>query len=103
MLSSLGALGFPGRAELAAAVEKRLAGTALDLARMFLGQKPPTPGELWPHPLWRPEWRLWLGLWLERRGQVEAALEVVRPARDGRWGRTNCQPAIELLLERIAR
>jgi hypothetical protein len=103
LLASLEVPGVPDRDELAAGVEQYLAGTPQDLARMFLGQKAPVPGELWPHPLWRPEWRLWLALWLERKGQRAEALEIVRPARDERYGLANSQPAIQRLLERLQR
>jgi hypothetical protein len=101
MLSSLGLLKSPTRAELAASIGKHLAGTPLDLARMFLEQKPPVPGEEWPHPLWRPEWRLWLAIWLEAKGERAAAAEVARPARDNRYGLTNSQPALKKLLARL--
>ncbi len=101
LLSSLGKLESPGRAELTTLIDRHLAGTPLDLARMFLGQKEPIPGEIWPHPLWRPEWRLWLGLWLNENGESEKAREVLLPARDKRYGRANSQPGIARLLEKL--
>jgi hypothetical protein len=101
MLASLGHVKSPSVAQLSAALEKHLSGTPLDLARMFLGEKEPAPGELWPHPLWRPEWRLWLAIWLAEKGQRERALEVVTPSRDERYGLANCQPGIARLIERL--
>jgi len=101
MLSSLGLLKSPSRAEVEEQVPRCLAGTPLDLAQMFLGRKPPVPGELWPHPLWRNEWRLWLALWLEARGERAAAAEVARPAVDPRYGLINNQPALVALLGRL--
>jgi hypothetical protein len=101
MLSGLGLLTSPGADELAESVERYLAGTERDLAEMFLGKKDPVPGDLWPHPLWHPRWRLWLALWLEQRGERGAALQVARPARDERYGLTNCQPALAALLGRL--
>ncbi|MFC1672152.1 tetratricopeptide repeat protein [Planctomycetota bacterium] len=100
MLSSLGKLKSPGDEELAEASEMLLAGTALDLARMFRGEKDPVPGELWPHHLFQPEWRLWLALWFEVRGDADKAREMAESVRDTRFGMANCQPAIEALLER---
>ena len=101
MLASLGVAGLPGPADAERSAETELAGTMLDLARMFLGKKPAVPGELWPQPLWRTEWRLWLALWLEARGERRAAAEIARPARDPRYGPTNNQPALEALLARL--
>jgi diguanylate cyclase (GGDEF)-like protein len=101
LLASLGKLESPWCTQLTATPERHLAGTTLDMARMFVGQKPPVPGELWPHPLWRTEWRLWLAIWLEQKGETKKALEVLRPARDPRYGLANNQPAIQRLLERL--
>ena len=100
MLSSLGKLKSPGVEELAEASEILLAGTSLDLARMFRGEKDPAPNELWPDQNFHPEWRLWLALWLEARGEKSAAREIAESARDSRYGLAHCQPAIEELLKR---
>ena len=99
MLASLGAGGAHARSELADLASRRLSGTPLDMARMFAGEKPPVPGENWPHPLWRPEWRLWLAIWLRERGESERAREILQPARDARYGLANSQPAITKFLE----
>ena len=66
----------------------------------FLGKKPPRPGKLWPHPLWRPEWRLWLALWLEARGRKNEAAAVARASIDARFGLTHSQPALNELVRR---
>ncbi len=79
-----------------------LAGTELDLARMFLGLREPRPGALWPHPLWRPELRLWLALWLEARGEIKAAREIALPAVDARYGLMHSQTPLAALLERTS-
>jgi diguanylate cyclase (GGDEF)-like protein len=102
LLSTLGLLKFPSREELESYYKRVLAGTQRDLAEMFLGLKEPRPGELWPAPLWRPEWRLWLALWLEARGDHKAAREVAAPAIDKRYGLANSQPALQALMERTA-
>ncbi len=101
MLSTLGIAGVPDRARMMELADKHLTGTPLDLVRMFMGLKEPTPNELWPHPLWRPQWRLWLAIWLRESGEKQKALEVLRPARDTRYGLTNSQPAIQALIERL--
>lgn len=101
LLSSLGRLESPARAEVEEWSELDLAGTDRDLARMFFGKREPRPGELWPHPAFRPELRLWLALWLEARGDRAGAKEVAFPARDPRYGLANSQPAIERLLARL--
>ena len=101
LLSSMGLLQDPPARELSAQLERVLCGPELELAGMFLGRREPRPTERWPHPLWRPEWRLWLGLWLEAKGRKHEAIEVVTPSRDPRYGLTNCQPAIEALLKRL--
>jgi hypothetical protein len=72
----------------------------LDLAKMFTGEREPCPSPLWPHALWRPEWRLWLAIWLEAKGRNKEAREIVMPAREPLYGLTHCQPAIEALLAR---
>jgi len=100
LLASLGYLKTPSLEEIRKESVRYLAGTRLDLVRMFLEEKPPVPNDLWPHPGWRPEWRLWLGLWLEAKGRKKEAHAVVAPARDRRYGLTHCQPAIEALLSR---
>jgi diguanylate cyclase (GGDEF)-like protein len=100
LLSSLGFLKTPAPKELRQHQENMLAGAMLDLAKMFTGEREPVPGALWPHALWRPEWRLWLGLWLEAKGRGKEAREVVRPSREPAYGLTHCQPAIEALLKR---
>jgi diguanylate cyclase (GGDEF)-like protein len=102
LLSSLGLLKNPTLQELREKHEQILSGTMLDLAKMFLGEREPHPNELWPHPLWRPEWRLWLGIWLEAKGRKREAHEVVAPSRDPRYGLTHCQPAIDALLTRTS-
>jgi diguanylate cyclase (GGDEF)-like protein len=99
-LSSLGFLKSPSRAQMPDLAEHHLAGIELELAQMFLGLKPPVPSERWPHPLWRPEWRLWLALWLEARGDHKAAYAVALPSRDERYGMINSQPGITQLLGR---
>jgi hypothetical protein len=100
LLSSLRRLRSPDRRTLADSAELRLAGTELDLARMVLGKKEQRPGELWPHPGWRPEWRLWLALWHEARGDRQKAREIAGPALDARYGLTHSQPALTALLAR---
>jgi hypothetical protein len=100
LLSTLGLIKSPTREELADRCATLLTGTTYDLSQMFLEKKEPRPNELWPHPLWRPEWRLWLALWLEARGDVQRAREVALPAVDKRFGLTNSQPALEALMER---
>jgi tetratricopeptide (TPR) repeat protein len=100
LLSTLGLIKSPTREELADRCATLLTGTTYDLSQMFLEKKAPRPNELWPHPLWRPEWRLWLALWLEARGDVQRAREVALPAVDKRFGLTNSQPALEALMER---
>ena len=100
MLSSLGILTSPIQEELQACYELYLTGTELDLARMFFGMKEARPGKLWPHPLWRPEWRLWLALWQEARRNKPAARELAHSAIDARYGLTHSQPALQALLER---
>ncbi|HYF49293.1 MAG TPA: diguanylate cyclase [Planctomycetota bacterium] len=77
------------------------AGAEYELGNIMLGRQEPRISETWPHPLWRPEWRLWLALWLEAKGQPQAAVDIILPARDPRYGMTHCQPAIEQLLQRI--
>ena len=100
MLSSLGLLNAPIKEELHNTYERYIGGTELDLAHMFLGIKEPRPGKLWPHPLWRPEWRLWLALWLEARGNKAAARDIALSALDARYGLTHSQPALQALIER---
>jgi len=97
----LGILKDPPLKELEETHEIYLSGTELDLARMFLGKKEARPGELWPRPYWRPEWRLWLALWHEARNDKKAAHEVAAPAIDPRYGMTNSQPALRALMARI--
>ncbi|MEE9219536.1 MAG: protein kinase, partial [Acidobacteriota bacterium] len=80
---------------------RQLTGTRLDLARMFLGLQEPQPGALWPAPQWHPEWRLWLALWLEARGDRTSARAVAEPAVDRRMRGTFCQPALLKLLARL--
>jgi hypothetical protein len=101
LLSTAGALDTPSAEELEKDAEFLLAGTSLDLARIFLGKKDPVPGGMWPDRLWHPEWRLWLALWLEAGGDKGAAREIAEGARDPRYGLTYSQPAIESLLERL--
>ncbi len=101
MLSSLGKLSSPGADELGKASEMLLAGTSLDLARMFHGERDPVPNEMWPHRHFHPEYRLWLALWLEAKGEKDAARGIAEEARDPRYGLAQCQPAIEALLERL--
>jgi RNA polymerase sigma-70 factor (ECF subfamily) len=91
----------PNSEDLNSKPSKELPGAELDLVQMFLGLKEPRPGALWPHPLWRPELRLWLGLCLEAKGNKKAAQEVVLPSYDPRYGLTNSQPAIAAFLKRI--
>ena len=100
MLSSLGLLKQRAQAELIASRDLRLSGTMLDLSEMFLGRKEPFPNQLWPHPLWRPEWRLWLALWHEAKGNSKAAQQIAAPALDERYGLTHSQPALRALVER---
>lgn len=100
LLSSLGVLKSPSRDELIQGRTISLAGTQFDLTEMFLGNKAPHPNELWPHRLWRPEWRLWLALWHEARGDKQSAREIALPARDERYGLTHSQPALAALLTR---
>src|SRR5262249_10170965 len=99
LLSSLSIC--PNFEDLNSTASKELAGAELDLVQMFLGLKEPRPGSLWPHPLWRPELRLWLGLWLEAKGNMKVAQEVVLPSHDPHYGLTNSQPTIALFLNRI--
>jgi hypothetical protein len=102
MLASLGYLKSPSLDKLRAEHAHYLSGTMLDMAEMFLELKPPVPGKLWPHPGWRPEWRLWLALWLEAKGRRKEAHAVAAPSRDPRYGLTHCQPSIEALLKRTS-
>src|SRR5205823_2525480 len=62
-LSSVGCLNKWSTEELSAEIKQQLCGPMLELAEMFLGERDAKPTERWPHPLWKPEWRLWLGLW----------------------------------------
>ena len=98
--SSLRLLDTPSEDELKKQRTYNLAGPELDLCRIFTGEQDPEPGPFWPHPLWRPELRLWLGLWLEHKGENRKAEETVRPCVDERYGSSFCQPAIKALLER---
>lgn len=106
-LVSLGRLKYPAKEEMIALLEERAAGPALDLALMFLGQREPRPGELWPDPRWRPEWRLRLALWLEAReargarGERHRAAEIAASAVDDRYGAAHSQPALRALLSRV--
>ena len=102
LLASLGVLKSPGLDFLRGIRKQRLCGTLLDLAEMALELKAPVPGPLWPHPGFHPEWRLWLGLWLEAKGRTREARRVVLPARDPRYGLMHSQPGIEALLKRTA-
>jgi hypothetical protein len=65
-------------------------------------EKDPEPNSLWPHPLWRPELRLWLTIWLEAKGEKDKAREIITPSIDNRYGSTHCQPAINKLIQRIS-
>ena len=87
--------------ELTEAAHRHLAGPDLDLFRICMEGKKAEPGPLWPHPLYRPELRLWLALWLEAKGEKEKARNIVLPCVDKRYGATNSQPAIGKLLARI--
>ncbi len=100
MLSSLGYLKRLPISELVACRDKQLCGAPFDLSEMFLGRKDPFPNELWPHPLWRPELRLWLALWHEARRNNKAAYEIAAPCLDERYGLTHCQPALRALVAR---
>ncbi|OGF46759.1 MAG: hypothetical protein A2452_09400 [Candidatus Firestonebacteria bacterium RIFOXYC2_FULL_39_67] len=100
-LFSLGYLKSLTKADIEENMRKYLAGTELNLARMFLGYEKPEPNELWPYPLWFPEWRLWLGLWLEAKGETKSARKIIEPAIDKRFGLTNSQPALNALRERL--
>ncbi|MBI3829756.1 MAG: diguanylate cyclase [Planctomycetes bacterium] len=100
LLSSLGFLKDPPRTALAISVDRRLAGTEWELARAFLGQQEPKPTASWPHSLWRPEWRLWLALWLEHRGQKSEAREIASTCLDSRYGSSYLQPSFVALLSR---
>jgi hypothetical protein len=102
MLASLGYLKSPSLDKLRAEHAHYLSGPMLDMAEMFLELKPPVPGKLWPHPGWRPEWRLWLALWLEAKGRRKEAHAVAAPSHDPRYGLTHCQPSIEALLKRTS-
>jgi hypothetical protein len=102
MLSSLGLVKTPSRAALEAEGPRALSGTPMTLTRMFRGEIAARPDDTFPHPLWRPEWRLWLGLWLEARSLRAEARAVVEQARDARYGATHAQRAIEELLARCA-
>ncbi|HYF49898.1 MAG TPA: hypothetical protein VEJ63_10855, partial [Planctomycetota bacterium] len=77
--------------------------TRLELADMFLGKCPAVPTQKWPHPTWRSEWRLWLAIWLEQKGQKKEAHDIAKPALDSRYGNTHSQPALRRLVERTAR
>jgi hypothetical protein len=98
---SLGLGSSPSREEILAAAEHYLAGVELDLVQMFFELKEPRPGKVWPHPKWRTEWRLELGLWLEARGDKAGAKEVVSPAIDPRYKYTNSQIGLRTLLARL--
>ena len=100
MLFSLGYLKGLNRAQLREEAFRIQTGTWLDLTLMFLGERDPIPGKLWPGPRWHPEWRLLLALWLEAKGERAAARAIVLPSRDARYGLTHAQPAIEALLKR---
>ncbi len=102
MLSSLGLLKSPTADELRALLPYELCGTALDLAQMFLGDREPVPGKVWPGPRWHPELRVMLGLWLEAKGKVAEARALIEPCRDPRYGWLHSQPAIEAFLKRTA-
>ncbi len=78
-----------------------LCGPELELCEMMLGKRAPEPTEHWPHPLWCPDLRLWLGMWLEEKGEYDKALETVRPSIDSRFGLTNRQPALNRLVKRV--
>lgn len=100
MLSSLGFLKDLPKSALALSIDRRLAGTELELARIFLEQQEPKLSASWPHALWRPEWRLWFALWLEQRGQKAEAREAASACLDPRYGGSNLQPSFEVLLGR---
>jgi diguanylate cyclase (GGDEF)-like protein len=102
LLGGLNLLNDFWRANLGELIRYNTTGTRRELCEMLLGQREPKLGALWPHACWNPEWRLWLGLWLEARGNRQAAADTVRPALDPRYGLTNCQPAIAALLKRTA-
>lgn len=78
-----------------------LCGPELELCEMMLEKREPRPTENWPQPLWKPELRLWLALWLEEKGEYDKALEITQPAIDSRFGLTNRQPALTSLVQRI--
>ena len=102
LLASLGLLKELPQEKLLAACEHRLASVELALARIFLGLDEPRVSESWPDPGWRPEWRLWLALWLEQNGKRESAREIASASLDARYGQTHSQPALNALVKRLS-
>jgi hypothetical protein len=100
-LSSIGALESPSRSELEGSLDLRLAGPELALAEMFLRHREARPGSVFPHPTWRPEFRLWLALWLKAKGDTAGARAVAEPAIDRRYGLTHSQPALSAFLAKL--
>jgi hypothetical protein len=79
------------------------AGAEFSVGNIMLGREEAEIGEHWPHPLWRPELRLWLGLWLEAKGDRARARAIAEPAIDQRYGMTHSQPALRKLIDRVSR
>jgi hypothetical protein len=102
LLASLGLMPHLSPRAMKQICEQDLVGTSRDLGRMFLRLKMPKPSKLWPHPLWHPEWRLWLAIWLELRGKRKEARHVAEPSLDVRYGMTHSQPALRALMQRTS-
>ena len=100
LLSSLHRLKTPTVQKLTRASVELLTGTELDLAEVFLGKKS-VSSIRWPAFSWRPEWRLWLAIWLNENGERAKALKQALAARDTRYGLTHSQPALEAFIARI--
>ena len=101
----LASLGYkqvaPSSGALRRAVTANLTGPLLHLAQIFAGHTEPQPDASWPRPCWRPEYRLWLALWLEAKGQYTQARAIAEPALDPRYGEINAQPLLRKLLARL--
>jgi len=88
--------------EMLKQAHEQLAGPHLELALICLQEQKPAITDLWPHPKWMPELRLWLALWLEAQGKKSQAYNVAEPAIDNRYGLMHCQPALKKLLQRVS-
>jgi diguanylate cyclase (GGDEF)-like protein len=101
LLGSLGYNVIDDQENIMKAAANHFAGTEKDLVEIFTGQKDITSVR-WPYPNWRPEWRLWLALWLEAKDRKTEAFQVASAALDPRYGRSHSQCALRRLVDRLA-